>query len=469
MNTSIYSGGTSVEKVRKSVVEVSKTPPDAVKSLQKWKQVLKGEELSSRAYKRIIEEAIQVVEGLQQVKVSPPISSKTGRENENFTIAKILQEIKTIKATISQTQSSATSKSQSWASVASKPEVPGSIIRIQDEDEKKEISKLSSEELVNKIGRKEIIGARQMVNGQVKVYYAEAVTKQIMEKQKDWTQNLATTAQVASDYYQVLIHGMPFSFQPENPDHIKELQNANDAHTPGIKIQRAVWLKKTKETEKTAGSMIVWFEKAEHADTAITKGIMWKYELKTTEIFRSGFRTTQCFNCQRFGHIAKSCTVGSKCGQCAGAHNTKECKGKHDARCSNCGRNHTAWDVRCPTKLAARARAVQNRVQDAGKYLNGREQQKNGDSEWQTVGNKKRRTETTPYNPVIFTGTIAPPRGPGRPRKNPIPTTVATSTNLTPVTVTSRPTAARQAETPVSQPDIVEIVQSLAPQVEMSS
>ena len=458
MNTSRYSVERPRENVEKRVVDVDKTPPDTVKSLQKWKQILKGEELSSRAFLRIIEEAIEVVENLQQVKVSHPPNSKTNRGEEYPTMAKILQEIQTIKATISQTQGPTLSKGQSWANIASKPEVPGTTIRIQDEEEKREISKLSSEELVKKIGMKEIIGARQMVNGQVKVYYAEAVTKQIMERQKDWTQKLATTAQVASENYQVLVHGMPFSFEPENPNHLIDLQNANDAHTPGIKIQRAVWLKKVKDSEKRAGSMIVWFEKPEHADKAINKGIMWKYELKTTEIFRSGFRTTQCFGCQRFGHIAKMCTQGPKCGHCAGDHNTKDCKGKEEARCSNCGRKHTAWDSRCPTKLAAKAKAVQNRVQDAGRYLSEREHANHSDSDWQIVGSKKRRTELTSYSPVAFTGTVAPPRGPGRPRKNPLPTIAATSTKLTPVTVTSRSTEARQAEQ-----------QSSAPQCEMSS
>lgn len=469
MNTSRYSSENPRESVVKRVVDVEKTPPDAVKSLQKWKQVVKEDELSSRAYRRIIEDAIVVVEHLQQVKVSPPTNNKTGRGEENPTMTKILQEIQTIKATISKSQGPAQTKGQSWANVASKPEVPGTTIRIQDEEEKREISKLSSEELVKKIGMKEIIGARQMVNGQVKVYYAEAVTKQIMERQKDWTQKLATTAHAASENFQVLVHGMPFSFDPENLNHLKDLQDANDAHIPGIKIQRAVWLKKVKDTEKRAGSLIVWFEKPEHADKAITKGIMWKYELKATEIFRSGFRTTQCFSCQRFGHIAKMCTQGPKCGQCAGDHNTKECKSKQEVRCTNCGRKHAAWDSRCPAKLAARAKATQNRVQDAGWYLSEREHTNSSNSEWQIVGNKKRRTELTSSSPVTFTGTVAPPRGPGRPRKNPVPATSATAANLTPVNVTSRATEARQTEAQSVQRDIVEIVQSSAPQCEMSS
>lgn len=44
--------------------------------------------------------------------------------------------------------------------VASKPQVSETIIRIQDGGEKKAIPKLTSEELVKKIGRAEVIGAQ---------------------------------------------------------------------------------------------------------------------------------------------------------------------------------------------------------------------------------------------------------------------------------------------------------------------
>ncbi|KAI0995874.1 hypothetical protein K3495_g12306 [Podosphaera aphanis] len=252
-----------------------------------------------------------------------------------------------------------------------------------------------------------------MVNGQIKVYYAEAVTKQVMERQKDWTQNLATTAQVARDNYQVLIHNMPFSFQPEDPDHLKELKTANEAHIPGINIPRAAWLKKNRGAEKTAGSMIIWFEKPEQADKAISKGILWGYEIKAAEIFRSGFRTMQCFNCQRYGHIAKNCTAEAKCGQCADKHNTRECPGKQEAKYSNCGRKHTSWHQSCPIRIAAKARATQNRTQDPGRFVTREAIQ---DDDWQIVGSRKRRAGTAAAQVIGEEGENTERRGPGRPK-----------------------------------------------------
>ena len=102
----------------------------------------------------------------------------------------------------------------------------------------------------------------------------------ILEKQKKWAQKLTTTAQIANTNYQVLVHNMPLSFLPESSEHVKDLKNSDAAHIPGITIQRATWLKNHHLPGKKSGSLIIWFEHAEHPDKAISKGILWKYELK---------------------------------------------------------------------------------------------------------------------------------------------------------------------------------------------
>lgn len=79
-------------------------------------------------------------------------------------MAKIQQEIRKIKTAIIMTQGSSRTQVQPWANVTSKPEI-ATTVRIQNEEGKKKIAKLSSEELVDKIGMKKVIAARQMVNG----------------------------------------------------------------------------------------------------------------------------------------------------------------------------------------------------------------------------------------------------------------------------------------------------------------
>ena len=96
--------------------------PDTNASLNLFKDATIGEELSSRAYKKIIEEAIQITEGFQKAKVSPSKSPQATPNDENSAITKILQEIKGIKETMSQNQVPLRAQGQSWASIASKGE-----------------------------------------------------------------------------------------------------------------------------------------------------------------------------------------------------------------------------------------------------------------------------------------------------------------------------------------------------------
>lgn len=81
-------------------------------AIKRFKATLKGDDLSIRAYKFIIEESIVIIEQQQKLKltalkpfqnVNPP-NSKANHTVENPIMNKILQEVQTIKATISHTQ-----------------------------------------------------------------------------------------------------------------------------------------------------------------------------------------------------------------------------------------------------------------------------------------------------------------------------------------------------------------------------
>lgn len=155
-----------------------------------------------------------------------------------------------------------------------------------------------------------------MINVQVKAYFTGEETRKIKETQKGWAPKLATIAHMSRPYCQVLIHDMPLTHDPENPEQIMELQKTNTLFIKGITIQNTAWLKRSRTPNKTSGLLIVLFDGAEQVSIAISKGVMWKSNIKATKIFRSGFRLVQCFNCQKYGHISKIYTAEPKYGYC---------------------------------------------------------------------------------------------------------------------------------------------------------
>jgi hypothetical protein len=60
-------------------------------------------------------------------------------------------------------------------------------------------------------------------------------------------------------------------------------------------------------------------------------------------------RTTQCFRCQGYGHVARACRHEYSCANCAGKHDTRECtqKDAESRKWTHCKGKHGAWDRRC--------------------------------------------------------------------------------------------------------------------------
>ena len=65
----------------------------------------------------------------------------------------------------------------------------------------------------------------------------------------------------------------------------------------------------------------------------------------------------QCYNCQRLGHTAKSCTAGTRCLVCGGNHKKDDCTVGATPKCANCRGDHTANSNEC--KYYAVAKRIQ--------------------------------------------------------------------------------------------------------------
>ena len=61
-------------------------------------------------------------------------------------------------------------------------------------------------------------------------------------------------------------------------------------------------------------------------------------------------KVIRCYNCQRFGHIARFCTNVVKCEFCAEGHNIHVTCAR-DVHCANCGGHHPASSSSCPAYI----------------------------------------------------------------------------------------------------------------------
>lgn len=72
------------------------------------------------------------------------------------------------------------------------------------------------------------------------------------------------------------------------------------------------------------------------------------------EKFKKSSKSTQCYNCQRYGHGQTNCHHDAKCMRCAGNHPTKVCIIEDipsNYKCINCGNSHKSNDLNCPVYI----------------------------------------------------------------------------------------------------------------------
>ncbi len=77
-----------------------------------------------------------------------------------------------------------------------------------------------------------------------------------------------------------------------------------------------------------------------------------EYSHRTCEYFDRDCKLKQCFNCQRYKHINRSCKYNRRCVICASFHNKSICNTSIERRkCVNCERNHFVWSFQCKIKI----------------------------------------------------------------------------------------------------------------------
>lgn len=202
----------------------------------------------------------------------------------------------------------------------------------------------------------------------------------LLEKVDIW-KNIAPHELAMKDeaWYKVIIHGIPTAEFPTMED-LRTIPEEISTFNQGLKvIGQPYWITpEEKRGAQVAGSIVVAFETEEQARQAISKNLIVAGRPLRAEKYMNIPATTQCNQCQGYGHISTKCRWDAKCQFCAGQHNTKQhvctqCNiiGKKCVhlipKCTNCGEAHTADKETCQVRVAIQARiSAANEAQTRG-------------------------------------------------------------------------------------------------------
>jgi len=188
--------------------------------------------------------------------------------------------------------------------------------------------------------------------------------KYLLEKKEIWANCISfQEALPVTPWYKVAIHGIP-----TNLDNLEVLKSEISIFNNGLRVAgEPYWLShESNRRVKQAGSVCVAFQSQKDADYAIRNSLYLLGISVRAEKLHSTPPSTQCHNCQKFGHVESRCRNLPACKICSEHHatqqhkcNTCNFKGRvciHTIRkCANCKEAHTADDKLCEIYLATKA------------------------------------------------------------------------------------------------------------------
>lgn len=154
----------------------------------------------------------------------------------------------------------------------------------------------------------------------------------------------------------ILVEYVPVSFNPANPDILREVETSNLLDPGSLRLSR--WIKplaRRTQNQRTA-HLIINCATPEVANVAINSGLHILGRQLEARKLRPDPR--RCLKCQELtnDHIAASCSsLHNVCGNCSEHHRTAQCPHPDQThyKCANCQGLHGAWDRSCPIFVAA--------------------------------------------------------------------------------------------------------------------
>jgi hypothetical protein len=189
----------------------------------------------------------------------------------------------------------------------------------------------------------------------------------LLQQINTWQDQLQVKrAQPIEAWTKIVVHGVPTTF--EGAETLQILHNEIPTYNKQNIVGNPYWLSKDWKSKQTS-SIVVAFKTEEEAKKIGSRITILGQSLRT-ERYRSTPPTTQCSNCQAFGHNANRCRNQAACQLCAESHTTTQhncsscsTKGKpcrHTLpKCCNCKKPHFANSKDCEIFLAITKRSPQ--------------------------------------------------------------------------------------------------------------
>lgn len=160
-----------------------------------------------------------------------------------------------------------------------------------------------------------------------------------LRKQGDkWIHLLSRDLKLQHPVHTVVVHGIPASFQPTDPQNLEMLIAMNpETMTPPPTFVKWVSINAI-QRGASHSSICIGFTDADQAKRAVDQKIFFGRYNKRTEYGRR--IKPRCMNCLQDGHTSSHCKADIMCPYCAGTHAADKCehKGKLMSNCTACAR-----------------------------------------------------------------------------------------------------------------------------------